>query len=85
MRSLETTGSVTMPWIDRVGAVVAAWFLGDAGGEAIANPLTGKTNFSGKLPITFARSERDLPHPVIQGTDVLAWIFIRTTASIPAP
>lgn len=66
---LETTGAVTMPWVDKVGAVVAAWFPGAAGGEAIADLLLGKVNFSGKLPITFPRSEADLPHPVIQGTD----------------
>ena len=67
---LETTGAVTMPWIEKTGAVVAAWFPGAAGGEAIANLLTGKVNFSGKLPISFPRSEADLPHPVVQGTDV---------------
>lgn len=67
---LETTGAVTMPWLSKTGAVVAAWFPGAAGGEAIANLLTGKINFSGKLPITFPRNEADLPHPVVQGTDV---------------
>lgn len=66
---LETSGAVTMPWLDKVGAIVAAWFPGASGGEAIANLLTGRTNFSGKLPITFPRSEADLPHPVIPGTD----------------
>lgn len=66
---LETSGAVTMPWADKAGAIVAAWFPGAAGGEAIANLLLGKVNFSGKLPITFPRSEADLPHPVIQGTE----------------
>lgn len=67
---LETGGPVTMPWLSRVGAVVAAWYPGAAGGEAIANLLLGRVNFSGRLPISFPRSEADLPHPVIQGTDV---------------
>ena len=66
---LETTGPVTMPWIDKVGAVVAAWFPGASGGEAIANLLLGEVNFSGKLPLTFPQSEADLPHPTIQGVD----------------
>lgn len=66
---LETSGPVTMPWIGKIDAVVAAWFPGAAGGEAIANLLLGKVNFSGKLPITFPRTETDLPHPIIQGSD----------------
>jgi len=60
---LETGGAVTMPWIDRVGAVVEAWFPGIRGGEAIANILFGEVNPSAKLPLTFPRSEADLPHP----------------------
>jgi beta-glucosidase len=60
---LETGGAVTMPWIDRVAAVLAAWFPGIRGGEAIANILFGDVNPSGKLALTFPRSEADLPHP----------------------
>ena len=60
---LETGGAVTMPWIDRVGAVLEAWFPGIRGGEAIANILFGEVNPSAKLPLTFPRSEADLPHP----------------------
>ena len=61
---LETGGAVTMPWIDKVSGVLAAWYPGIRGGEAIANILFGKVNPSGKLPITFPVSEADLPHPV---------------------
>ena len=61
---LETGGAVTMPWIDNVNAVIEAWFPGIRGGQALANILFGSVNPSGKLPITFARSEADLPHPV---------------------
>jgi beta-glucosidase len=60
---LETGGPVTMPWIDKVNAVVEAWYPGIKGGDAIANVLFGKVNPSGKLPLTFPRSETDLPHP----------------------
>jgi beta-glucosidase len=60
---LETGGAVTMPWIDQVAAVLAAWFPGIRGGEAIANILFGDVNPSAKLPLTFPRSEADLPHP----------------------
>jgi beta-glucosidase len=60
---LETGGAVTMPWIDQVAAVLAAWYPGIRGGEAIANVLFGDVNPSAKLPLTFPRSEADLPHP----------------------
>lgn len=60
---METGGAVTMPWIDGVGAVLEAWFPGIRGGEAIANLLFGEVNPSGRLPITFPRSEADLPRP----------------------
>ncbi|MGC9971336.1 MAG: glycoside hydrolase family 3 C-terminal domain-containing protein [Bryobacteraceae bacterium] len=62
---LETGGAVTMPWIDRVTAVLAAWYPGIRGGEAIANILFGDVNPSAKLPLTFPRSEADLPHPTL--------------------
>ena len=64
---LETGGPVTMPWIDHVPAVLAAWYPGIGGGEAIANLLTGQVNPSGKLPITFARADSDLPQPTVPG------------------
>jgi beta-glucosidase len=60
---LETGGPVTMPWIDRVSAVIEAWYPGIRGSEALANILFGDVNPSGKLPLTFARTEADLPHP----------------------
>lgn len=60
---LETGGAVMMPWIDRVGAVLEAWYPGTAGGVAIANLLFGRANPSGALPITFPRSLDQLPHP----------------------
>lgn len=60
---LETGGPVTMPWLDAVAAVLAAWYLGSGGGEAIAGVLFGRVNPSGRLPITFPASEAQLPHP----------------------
>ena len=60
---LETGGAVLMPWIDKVAAVVESWYPGIRGSEAIANVLFGDVNPSGKLPLTFPKSEADLPHP----------------------
>jgi beta-glucosidase len=62
---LETGGPVTMPWVDKVSAILEAWYAGSAGSDAVANVLFGDVNPSGKLPLTFPRSDADLPHPTI--------------------
>ncbi len=64
---METGGPVTMPWVDNVGAILEAWYPGIRGGEAIANVLFGDENPSGKLPVTFPKSEADLPHLTVPG------------------
>jgi beta-glucosidase len=56
-----------MPWINNVSAALAAWFPGIGGAPAMANILFGSVNPSAKLPVTFAGSEKDLPHPEIPG------------------
>jgi len=61
---VESGGAVLMPWIDNVPAVLEAWYPGICGGEAIANILFGEVNPSGHLPLTFPRSEADIPHPI---------------------
>src|SRR4029077_21075042 len=60
---LETGGPVTMPWVDKVSAILEAWYAGSAGSNAVANVLFGDVNPTGKLPLTFPRSDTDLPHP----------------------
>jgi beta-glucosidase len=67
---LETGGPVTMPWVDQVEGILAAWYPGIGGGEAIANLLFGDVNPSAKLPVTFAKSDADLPHPEVTGIDL---------------
>jgi len=58
---LNTGSAVTMPWLDKVRGVVEAWYPGQQDGNAIAAVLFGDVNPSGKLPITFPRSEADTP------------------------
>jgi len=59
---LENGDPVLMPWLTSVKAVLESWYPGQRGGEAIANILFGDVNPSGKLPISFPKSEADLPH-----------------------
>jgi beta-glucosidase len=64
---LETGNPIAMPWRNHVKGIVAAWYPGQAGGQAIAEVLTGAVNPSGHLPITFPMSTADLPRPDAPG------------------
>jgi beta-glucosidase len=69
--------AVTMsPWIDRVAAVVDAWYPGEQGGHGVADVIFGDANPAARLPITFAMSEGQLPlsynhKPTGRGDDYL--------------
>jgi len=63
-------------WLDRVPAVVEAWYPGMEGGNALAGVLFGDANPSGKLPVTFPKKLADTPqaafgptaYPGVNGT-----------------
>ena len=93
---LETGSPATMPWIDKVAGVVEAWYPGIRGAEALANILTGEVNPSGKLAITFPKSDADLPHPTLvlpppasepqrpaQGADISSFMAMRAKGLPP--
>jgi beta-glucosidase len=68
---LETGTTITMPWIQDVKGVLATWYPGIGGAQTISNILFGDVNPSGKLPLTFTKTEADLPHPQIPGAELL--------------
>ncbi len=47
--------------VERATALVEAWWLGTEAGNALADVLFGDYNPSGKLPMTFPRSEGQIP------------------------
>src|SRR5262249_38426380 len=51
----------TNDWLDRVRALVQAWYPGQEGGTALAEILFGDVNPSGRLPVTFERRAEDNP------------------------
>lgn len=47
-------------WIDRVDALLMAWYAGREGGHALARVLFGEVSPSGRLPVSFPRSMEQL-------------------------
>jgi beta-glucosidase len=58
---VKSGSAVLMPWVDRVPAILEAWYPGEEDGNAVAALLFGDFDPSGKLPITFPKSLDDLP------------------------
>ena len=52
-------------WLNKVPAVLEAWYPGMEGGTAIANVLFGKVNPSGKLPFSWPKHLNDSPSHAI--------------------
>lgn len=55
-------GAMACTWeAEHVPAIIQAWYGGQATGTALADILFGRYNPSGRLPLTFYRSDADLP------------------------
>lgn len=50
-----------MPWLAEVPAVIQSWFGGQEAGNSIVDVLFGAVNPSGKLPVSFPKTEADSP------------------------
>ena len=58
---LNVGSPIRMPWLDKVAAVLVAWYSGQESGNAVADVLFGQTSPSGKLPQTFPKRLEDNP------------------------
>jgi beta-glucosidase len=59
---LLTGSAVALPWEqEHISAIVNAWYGGQSGGTALADVLFGDYNPAGRLPVTFYKSDSDLP------------------------
>jgi beta-glucosidase len=56
-----TNGSPVSLDPSKPNAILEAWYYGQRGGDAVAEALLGEYNPGGRLPITFYKSESDLP------------------------
>lgn len=52
---------VTEGWRHNVAALVMGWYLGDEGGNALAEVVLGDTSPGGRLPVTWPATESQLP------------------------
>jgi beta-glucosidase len=58
---LNTGGPVLMPWLNRVEAVLEAWYPGQQFGTALAGVLWGDVDAAGHLPVTFPANDHQGP------------------------
>lgn len=58
---------VLLPWVERVPAVLMAWFPGQEGGNALADVLLGLEEPGGRLPVSWPAGEQGLPSTVPAG------------------
>lgn len=57
-----TGSALAVPWEnENIPAIVNAWYGGQSGGTAVADVLFGDYNPAGRLPVTFYKSDKDLP------------------------
>ncbi|UPV73108.1 glycoside hydrolase family 3 C-terminal domain-containing protein [Halorussus limi] len=54
---VNSSGPVELPWHDDVEALLAAWYPGQAHGDALADVLYGDRDPGGRLPVTFGPEE----------------------------
>jgi beta-glucosidase len=59
---MMTGSAIATPWeSEHIPAIVNAWYGGQSAGTAIADVLFGDYNPAGRLPVTFYKSDQDLP------------------------
>ncbi len=59
---MMTGSAVAIPWEnENIPAIINAWYGGQSAGTAVADVLFGDYNPAGRLPVTFYKSDSDLP------------------------
>jgi beta-glucosidase len=59
---MMTGSAIAIPWeAEHIPAIVNAWYGGQDAGTALADVLFGDYNPGGRLPVTFYKSDSDLP------------------------
>ncbi|MEO5613871.1 MAG: glycoside hydrolase family 3 C-terminal domain-containing protein [Cypionkella sp.] len=59
--TLTSPDAIEMPWANDAAAILACFYPGQGGGEALARVLFGEANPCGKLTTTFPQKRADIP------------------------
>jgi beta-glucosidase len=77
---MMTGSAIAIPWeAENIPAVLNAWYGGQAAGTAVADILFGDYNPSGRLPVTFYKSDSDLPAFVDYSMDNKTYRYFKGT------
>lgn len=77
---MMTGSAIAIPWeAQNASAIVNAWYGGQAAGTAVADILFGDYNPAGRLPITFYKSDSDLPEFVDYKMDNRTYRYFKGT------
>ncbi|KAJ5564211.1 hypothetical protein N7513_000453 [Penicillium frequentans] len=55
----QTGSSIDNPWVEDIDASLQCWYAGQEVGNALADPISGDSSPSSKLPVTFSRCIED--------------------------
>ncbi len=81
---MMTGSAIATPWeSENIPAIVNAWYGGQSAGTAIADVLFGDYNPAGRLPVTFYKSDSDLPGFSDYSMDGRTYRYFRGEALYP--
>lgn len=81
---MMTGSAIATPWeSENLPAILNAWYGGQDAGTAIADVLFGDYNPAGRLPVTFYKSDKDLPGFMDYGMDGRTYRYFKGEALYP--
>lgn len=81
---MMTGSAIAVPWEhDNLPAILNSWYGGQSAGTAIADVLFGDYNPAGRLPVTFYRSDSDLPSFTIYDMTNRTYRYFKGTPLYP--
>lgn len=95
MKELKKTGkplvfvnmsgsTMSLNWeSENADAIIQAWYGGQAGGDAIADVITGEYNPAGRMPLTSYKSDSDLPDFEDYSMDNRTYRYFKGEVSYP--
>ncbi|TRX16379.1 glycoside hydrolase family 3 C-terminal domain-containing protein [Flavobacterium franklandianum] len=81
---MMTGSAIAIPWeSENIPAIINAWYGGQSAGTAIADVLFGDYNPAGRLPVTFYKSDSDLPSFTDYSMDNRTYRYFKGEALYP--